>query len=156
MADANRPPVPARPALDPSAVERVLARAAELQGAGSSAPDVGALTEAQLVEIAREAGIAPEHVRRAIAEERTRVVLPEEHGLAALIAGPGTASAVRVVRGSPAQTAGALDAWLDREACMRVLRRFGERTLWEPRSDFVGNLRRGLAGNEGRVLRGLS
>src|SRR5437868_9562194 len=131
MADANRPPVPVRPSLDRAAVERVLARAAELQGAGSGAPEVGALSEAQLVEIAREAGIAPEHVRRAIAEERTRVVLPEEHGLAARIAGPGTASAARVVRGSLAQIGGVLDAWLDREACMRVMRRIGERTLWE-------------------------
>src|SRR5207248_1902217 len=67
-----------------------------------------------------------------------------------------SASAARVVRGTPAQAAGALEQWLDREACMRPLRRFGERTLWEPRSDFVGNLRRGLAGNDGRVLRGVS
>jgi len=156
MADANRPPVPARQSLDRAAVERVLARAAELQGTGTDAPEAGALTEAQVLEVAREAGIAPELVRRAIAEERTRVVLPEEHGFAARLAGPGLVSAARVVRGTPAQVAGTLEPWLEREACLRVLRRIGERTLWEPRSDFVGNLKRGLTGNEARVLRGLS
>ena len=156
MSDPSRPPVPARSALDRAAVERVLARAAELQGAGADTPDVGALTEAQVVEVAREAGIAPELVRRAIAEERTRVVLPEEHGIAARLAGPGTVSAARVVRGTPAQVAATIEPWLEREACLRVLRRIGERTLWEPRSDFVGNLKRGLSGNEARVLRGLS
>jgi len=156
MSDPSRPPVPARSALDRSAVERVLARAAELQGAGTDAPDAGALTEAQVIEVAREAGIAPDLVRRAIAEERTRVVLPEEHGLAARLAGPGAVSAARIIRGTPAQVAGAIEPWLEREACLRVLRRIGERTLWEPRSDFVGNLKRGLSGNEARVLRGLS
>ncbi|AHG89904.1 hypothetical protein J421_2367 [Gemmatirosa kalamazoonensis] len=156
MPNDPRPPLPARPALDRAAVERVLARAAELQGAGAEAPETGALTEAQVLEVAREAGIAPDLVRRAIAEERTRVVLPEEHGLAARIAGPGTVSAARIVRGAPAQVAGTLEPWLEREACLRVLRRVGERTLWEPRSDFVGNLKRGLSGNEARILRGLS
>jgi hypothetical protein len=152
----DRPPVPARQSLDRAAVERVLARAAELQGAGTDAPDAGALTEAQVLDVAREAGISPDLVRRAIAEERTRVVLPEEHGLAARIAGPGLVSAARVLRGTPAQVAGSIEPWLEREACLRVLRRIGERTLWEPRSDFVGNLKRGLSGNEARVLRGLS
>ena len=39
---------------------------------------------------------------------------------------------------------------------MRVLRKYGERVLWEPRSDFLGNLRRGLSGGDGGALRGIT
>jgi len=150
-----RPPVPLS-ALDRSAVDRVLSRAAELQAANADAGDAGALTEAQLVEIAREAGLSPAHVRQAIAEERTRVVLPPESGLAAALAGPGVASAMRIVPGTRAEVARVTEQWLDREACMRILRRHGDRVVWEPRSDVLGNLRRGLGGGDGRALRGVT
>ena len=71
--------------LDRAALERVLARAAELQGSDADPSD--ALTEQQVLDIAREVGIAPEALRVALAEERTRVSLPQESGLAARIAG---------------------------------------------------------------------
>lgn len=159
MPDPDRRPVPASAGstpLDRAAVERVLARAAELHASNAEGSEPGALTEAQLLEIAREAGLSPDHVRRAIAEERTRIALPEEHGLAARVAGPGTAAAARVVPGSRAQVAAALDRWLDREACLRVLRRYGERTVWEPRRDVIGNLRRGFTGGDAGALRGVT
>src|SRR5688572_25216293 len=106
-----KPPVPAssRPALDRAAVERVLARAADLHATGADGGEGGALTESQVIEIAREAGLSPDHVRRAIAEERTRVALPEEAGLAARLAGPGSAAAARVVPGTAAQIGAALE-----------------------------------------------
>jgi hypothetical protein len=154
MPDA-KPPVRSSP-LDRSAVERVLARAAELQATGSDSADGSELTEAQLVEIAREAGLSPANVRQAIAEERTRIALPEERGLAAALAGPATTTAMRIVPGTPAQVSARVDQWLDREACMRVLRRYGERVVWEPRRDFLGNLRRGLSGGDGGALRGVT
>ncbi len=153
---ADRLPVRV-PALDRAAVDRVLARAAELHGTSSDPADGGALTEAQLVDVAREAGLSIDHVRRAIAEERTRIALPVEHGLAASVAGPATASAARVVPLPRATVAAALERWLDRDACLQVVRRQGERTLWEPRTDVLGSLRRGFTSSgDGRVLRGVT
>lgn len=147
MADSDRPdrsdlPVPRR-TLDRSAVERVLARAAELQATGADASG-GTLSEAEIIDAAREAGLSVEHVRQALAEERTRVVLPAEQGLAARLAGPGRAAASRVVAGSPERAIAALVQWMEREECMRTTRRGPDRASWEPRRDFVGNLLRGL------------
>jgi len=62
-------PVPSARPLDRAALERVLGRAAELQAGGADAPET--LTEAQLLEIGREVGLSPEHLRQALAEERT-------------------------------------------------------------------------------------
>src|SRR5512142_2872081 len=91
--------VPARqaPPLDRQAVERVLARAAELQGsaAGSDASDL--ISEAQILEIGQEVGLAPAIVNQALAEERTRVHLPEERGFFAQLAGGGFATATRTL-----------------------------------------------------------
>jgi hypothetical protein len=154
MPDPSRSPVPV--SLDRAAVERVLARAAELHGVGSDPSEVGALTEAQIVEIAKEAGLSTAHVRQAIAEERTRVALVPESGVAAWLAGPGVAVATRLVPGTPAQVLGTLDRWLADEAYMRIQRRQGERTIWEPRNDVVGHLRRGLRGGDGAALRGIA
>lgn len=154
MSEKSRSPVPS-PGLDRAAVERVLARAAELHGSGETA-DGDALTEAQIVEIAREAGLSTSHVRQAIAEERSRVSLPAESGLAARLAGPGWAAASRIITGTRPRVAGALDQWLESEACMQVQRRQTERTIWEPRRDMVGNLRRGFRGGDARAFQGVS
>jgi hypothetical protein len=135
-----RPPLPAP--LDRAALERVLGRAAELQSGTSDTPDL--LSEAQLLEIGREVGLSAEHLRQALAEERTRITLAPETGLAARIAGPAHAAAVRTVAGTPAAVLAALDGWMQREECLQVRRRYGERITWEPRRDFMGNMKRGL------------
>ena len=136
-------PVPRPPAsLDRTALERVIARAAELQAA--SAEPGEALSEAQVLEIAREVGLAPEHVRRAIAEERTRVALEPETGLAASLAGPRQAVASRVVSGRAADVVAALGRTLEDDECFRVCRRLSDRVIFEQRNDLVGALRRGL------------
>ena len=49
------------------ALERVLARAAELQSASGDAPESDAMTEAQLIELGKEVGLSPEHLRQALA-----------------------------------------------------------------------------------------
>jgi hypothetical protein len=49
----------------------VLARAAELQAASAGSAADG-LSEADLLEVAREAGLSLEHVRHALVEERLR------------------------------------------------------------------------------------
>ncbi|GLC27071.1 hypothetical protein [Roseisolibacter agri] len=147
----SQPPVPARTTLDPHAIERVLARAAALQ---VSAPgSVEGMSEAELLDVAREAGLSVEHVRRALAEERLRGAMApagdgphDETGLAARLAGPGRASASRLIAGSAPAVLAQLTQWLEREECMRLVRRMRDGGVWEPRRDFVGNLLRGLRG----------
>ena len=146
--DADRDALPVKPAaplpvsLDRPALERVLARAAELQ-AGQAAPSEG-MTEAQLVEVGREVGIPPEHVRQALAEERTRVAVPETKGVVGALFGGEVASAARIVRGTPAQVLARIDEWMQREESLRPKRRYTDRLTWEARRDLVGNIKTGL------------
>jgi uncharacterized membrane protein YphA (DoxX/SURF4 family) len=134
------PAFPSRSALDRAALERVLLRAAELQ---SNAPDPAEeMTEEQLLELGREVGLTPEYLRQALIEERTRVVPPVEHGVAARLVGPATAMASRTVRGRPDAVLAALDSWMQREECLQVKRRFADRMIWETRRDPVGNIKR--------------
>jgi hypothetical protein len=136
--------LPAR--IDRAAVDRILARALELQA--DVAPDAqGQLTEAQLLNLAREVGLDPVNLRQAMAEERTRVATPEEKGVLASLYGGASASAQRTVRGTPAQVLKALDDWMQRQESLVVQRYFGsERIVWEARRDVVGMVRRTVSG----------
>src|ERR671916_571251 len=118
---AKPPASPPARSLDRAALERVLARAAELQGADSDPND--ALSEQQLLEIAREVGISPDALRVALAEERTRVSLPDESGLAARLAGPALIGASRTVKGTVPGVLATLDDWMRRGECLNPKRR---------------------------------
>src|SRR4051794_27942351 len=99
MADSPiRPPKP--PArLDRASLERVLARAAELQSTTGDTPEEE-FTEEQLIELGKEVGLSSQHLRQAMAEERTRSMDQEpETGLAASLFGPSRVSAWRTVEG---------------------------------------------------------
>jgi hypothetical protein len=141
MSDGT-PPLPAkvRP-LDRAALERVLARAAELQAGEGEQEDPG-LTDAQLVEIAREVGLEPRNLLQAMAEERSRAGAPAPHGAIDLFFGIASAAATRTVRGLPADALTALDAIMQHEEGLRVKRRFPDRTLWERAPGIVANLSR--------------
>jgi hypothetical protein len=133
-------------ALPRAALERVLARAAELQAAGAETPET--ISESQLLEIGREVGINPEHLRLAIAEERGRAAtLPAAPpGRIEQALGPAQMMAQRAVPGAPEQVLSALDRFMQREEGLVVKRRFGQRVSWEqPRNPFAG-LARSLGG----------
>jgi hypothetical protein len=53
-------------------------------------------------------------------------------------------SARRVIRGTRDQLLSRLDEWMRKEECLQVKRRLVDRVVWEPRRDFLGNIRRGL------------
>ncbi len=145
MADEPSPsqPSPLVPAaLDRAALERVLARAAELQ-AHTAEPAEG-MSEAQLEALGAEVGISKEHVRQAIAEERTRVAVPDERGFVGAWFGPAFATASRVVRGKPEQVLALLDQWMQTEEGLRPRRRFADRRTWEARRDFISSLQTGF------------
>jgi hypothetical protein len=142
MAD-EKSSLPARQTLlDRQALERVLARAAELQGAGAM-PDSGELiSESQLREIGNEVGLSQATVDQALAEERTRVNVPEERGLVAQVAGASFATATRTVPGNARDVLAAIDSWMQREECLQVQRRFSDRITWEPQRGLFGKLKR--------------
>lgn len=133
MAD-GRPPI-----LHRSALERVLARAAELQAANADVPE--SLTEQQLEEVAAEVGISTLAVRQALAEERMRVVLPEERGMMAQLTGPALFAATRVVPGNAKDVLAAVDRAFQRDENLLEKRRFPDRIVWAPRRGLAGALR---------------
>jgi hypothetical protein len=152
MPDAPRPPVPS-PSIDRASVDRILARALELQSNSTVDPD-GRLTEAQLEALAKEVGLDPVNLRQALAEERTRVEAPAfERGVLAGLYGSSGASAQRTVRGTPAQVLKALDDWMQREESLIPQRYFSDRVVWEARHDFMGQMRRAVSGRGHALVR---
>ena len=136
-------PGKAEPALPRAALERVLARATELQGDGGELPEV--VSESRLMEIAREVGIDPLHLRQALAEERARLPMQEpEHGVVLDALGPATLSAQRVVPGTPSEVLTKLEGWMPRMESLTLRRRVADRVSWEPSRDSIGNFLRSL------------
>lgn len=130
---------PTPPVLHRAALERVLQRAAELQAASTEVPET--LTEAELVALGAEVGLSAAALKQALLEERMRVVLPEERGLMAWLAGPATFVATRVVSGNPRDVLTRLHVLMDKEENLRELRRFPDRVVWGPRGGFAGAIR---------------
>jgi len=127
-------------ALDRSAIERVLARASELQMQRSSEPG-GGLTDAQVLELGKEVGLSADALRQALAEERGRVVGSSPRGLAGAWFGHAHFTATRVVSGTPQAVLAALDAHIRGELPFEVKRRFPDRLTWEPKRGFLENVR---------------
>jgi hypothetical protein len=127
--------------LDRTALERVLARAAELQAQSSSADADGALSDDQILDLGKEVGLAPDTLRQALAEERGRVALPVGRGVTGGWFGGATISATRVVPGTPASVLAALDEAFSGELRFEVSRRFADRTQWTPRRGFLDTMK---------------
>lgn len=143
--------VPAISSIGRAELERVLARAAALQLAdGDDLSPADGLTEQQLLEVGREVGLSPTHLLQALAEERTRIAVPEERGLMAQVAGAGTATAHRTVNGTPSDVLAALNQTMQRDESLTIKRRYADRVTWEPRRDLWAAVRR-LAPSAGRA-----
>lgn len=142
MADQSNPKPPAR-RIDRSSLERVLARAAELQAGSGETPDE--FTEEQLLELGKEVGLSPQHLRQALAEDRTRSIVPdEETGFAASLFGPSRVRADRTVPGRAEDVLGSIDVWMQRTELLIVKRHLADRIVWEPRHDFIVSVKRAL------------
>jgi hypothetical protein len=107
-------------------LEAVIRRAVELQS-GSEGGDDG-IAEGEVIRIGQELGLAPELVRRAIADVRGLPV--QEKGLAASVIGPGQARAVRTIRRPAAALGLFLEQYLVECEFMVVRRRFPDRTRY--------------------------
>jgi hypothetical protein len=136
---SERPPV----GIPRAALERVFARAAELQAAQGDATDV--IDEAQLLDIAREVGLDPVHMRQAMAEERARAHAPAvARGPMLEALGPAVVAVQRTVSGTPLEPLDRLDTLLPRADLLNRIRRFPDRVVWEPRGDLFSRLSRSL------------
>ena len=143
-ADSTPPPKPPERPLDRSSLERVLARAAQLQGGTNDTDE--SFSEEQLLELGREVGLSPQSLRQALAEERTRSTIPEDNegGVVAGIFGPGLIRAARVVPGRSAEVLASIDTWMQRQELLIVKRYHGDRIVWEPSRHFMVGVKRAL------------
>jgi hypothetical protein len=132
-----------QPPLSRAALERVLGRAAELQAQGGDDDSAG-LTEAQLIDLAKEVGLSPDNVREALAEERSRIDMVPDNSTGFSLLGTATVQAARTVPGGIAATLTALDGWMQQTESLQVKRRYPDQLAWEPRQDFVSAIRRTL------------
>lgn len=151
MPDDARPPAP-RPEgaglparrIGSEELEAVIRRAVEIQAAREGAAAAGeGIDEAEAVRIGEELGLAPDAVRRAIVDVRSRV--PAERGPMASLMGPGVVRAARVVRRPAAETGMLVERWLTECEFMAVQRRFPDRTRYARA--------KGVAAGIGRALR---
>lgn len=139
--------------LNRLALERVLARATELQGSGADSSED--ISESRLLEIAREVGIDVNHVRQALAEERARGAVGEEpHGFLLDAMGTPHVDGQRAVPGSPAALQARIEEWMPRMESMAVRRRAPQRVSWEPRQTVLANALRVMnSGNRAELVR---
>jgi hypothetical protein len=142
-----------RPALDRAALERVLARAAELQSHDTGEAGTS-LTDEQILDLGKEVGLTPEAIKQAIAEERGKVVIPDERGVLGSWFGAATISAARVVPGNVAGVLETLDTIMRTGLPFDISRRFPDRLQWTPKRGFLEVMRSQLSRNsEGGDLR---
>ena len=150
MADNTNLPATSQP-IDRAALERVLARAAELQARTADAPDN--MSETDLIALGNEVGINTDVLRQALAEERTRGLAPADSGAAARLLGSATVSVSRAVKGTPEVVLARFGQWMEREEALTVQRRSPTRVTWEARSDLVGSVQRAFnLGGRGYAL----
>jgi hypothetical protein len=134
--------VPPGQRLDRATLERVILRAAQLQ-AGAHDLDEG-LSEDDLLRLGGEVGIPAPFLRQALMEERTRVVVPAEHGLKAWLAGPRRLVAERTIPLPVAQVRAALEHWMVTGEILAVRRRFPDQVAWEAQRGAFAAIKRGF------------
>lgn len=139
-----------------AALERVLARAAELQSAAGEPTDgTDALSESQILELGREVGLSATHLQQALAEERARLVpaAPPDTGIVRQLFGEGRIGAQRAVPGKPGAVLDLLDRWMQRDELLRTVRVRSDVRVWEPARGFVGSLRRAFGSRDYPLVR---
>lgn len=126
--------------FDRSALERVLARASELQ---ASEPDgAEGLTEQQLLDLGREVGLDVATLRRAMAEEQSRAVATVDRSVTTRVFGAARVTAERTVPGGVEDVLAAIDQWMRRQEYLQLKRRYPSRLVWEPQRDVAATLAR--------------
>ncbi len=134
-------------ALDRAELDQVIRRAIELQVAGADEGEGDRISEAEVLRIGREVGLAPQHLRRALGELRAESlapVSPEGEGVMSWLVGAPRVRATRVVPGAPDDLMPELEEYLQLGESLRKVRKRGYRSRWEAAQGFVASLQRGL------------
>jgi hypothetical protein len=121
-------PVP-EPRISSTEMEAVIARALELQARQEEHSLDDGISAAELVRIAGELGLAPEHVQQAIAEVRGRPAA--ESGVMAKLLGDAHVTVSRFLAMPSATARDQLDRYLQEREAMVLLRRLPDRFLYE-------------------------
>ena len=122
----------------------VLRRAAELDHQAD--PDSGGLDPTTLEEVAVEAGLSRQSVRRALAELRLGALADPpatRRASATRLYGPGTFVVSRAVAASAAAVEGWVREYLEAQL-FRVVRDVDGRSLWSPREDLKASVQRSI------------
>jgi hypothetical protein len=136
MSDPPRPPTPGSRLpvrrLSTEQVEAVVRRAVELQTHEADTTADASVSDEELVRIGGELGIAPAHMRRALAEVTSHAT-PEPGGG---LLGPARTSASRAVPGNADAVRQHIETYLLESQYLAVLRRLPDRTIYEKSSGF--------------------
>ena len=130
--------------LDRDAVDRVLRRASDMSAAHPAVPGAtGRMSEAVLLEAAREAGIDADAVRMSLAVERLGPPAPRSRFDGTL--GPREAVVERVIALDVDTLLGRLDDLLQRQHGLRRSRSAADWGEWRRRTDAIAKVQRGIA-----------
>jgi hypothetical protein len=125
-------------------LDLIVRRAAEIQnkrGNGSSQ----LLTEDEVVEIGRQVGLEPAHVRRAMAEVHAESLVPKPpqgNRILDLVAGDARVEVRRVVAGEPTLIQQQVELLLREREKLSALRRRPTRSVWEASAGIMDRLDR--------------
>jgi hypothetical protein len=128
-------------------LERIIARASVFQNAHGEG-EHRRLSEAEIVSIGEEVGLAPEYVRRALAEWRADSLAPpepEDDPIANRLAGPASVRVRRLVEGNAASVHRRFERHLRETEYLRPVRKREFESLWECNDGLASTIRRSLS-----------
>lgn len=135
---------PARRQIASEDLDLIVRRAAEIQNnRGSTASQL--LTEEEVVEIGRQVGLEPAHVRRAMAEVHAESLAPKRppaNRVLDLIAGDSRVEVRRVVAGETTLIQQQVEMMLREREKLSALRRRPTRSVWEASAGVMDRLDR--------------
>ena len=136
--------LPSRRQVASEDLDLIVRRAAEIQNKrGNTASQL--LTEEEVVEIGRQVGLEPAHVRRAMAEVHAESLAPERpqgNRILDLVAGDARVEVRRVVAGEPTLIQQQVEMLLREREKLSALRRRPARSVWEASAGIMDRLDR--------------
>ena len=136
--------LPSRRQVASEDLELIVRRAAEIQNKRGHASSQ-LLTEEEVVEIGRQVGLEPAHVRRAMAEVHAESLAPKPpqgNRILDLVAGESRVEVRRVVAGEPTLIQQQVEMLLREREKLSALRRRPTRSVWEASAGIMDRLDR--------------